>query len=431
VDHFHYSDGSLYCEEMEFEALAERFGTPTYVYSTRTLLGHFAALRRAFAPLDPLICYAVKTSGNIHLLRLLQECGAGADVVSGGELHRALTAGVPADRVVFAGVGKSTDELREAVAAGIHCVNVESEQELTVLAEVARHAGREIRAAVRVNPDVAGHGTPLKTTTGTRGGKFGIDLDRVPALFDRHGARHPVQLTGLHAHLGSPIYDPAPYVTAITRLLELRDKLEAAGHRIRSINIGGGFAAAYETGTAPGWDRYAEAIVPLLAPFVAAGGEVVIEPGRSIAANAGVLLTEVRYVKDAGDHRVVVVDAGMNNLIRAALYDSFHFIWPVRPHGGLVPPGRAVQLGLPGLQPYDLVGPVCESTDYLARGRHLPRLARGDRLAIFGAGAYGMAMASQYNAIPRPPEVLVDGDRATLIRRRETYADLIAAELDL
>jgi diaminopimelate decarboxylase len=431
VDRFCYHEGVLHCEEVSVEAIAERHGTPTYIYSRATFRGHLASLMEAFAPLDPLVCYAVKTCSNIHLLGELGECGGGADVVSGGELHRALTAGIPADRVVFAGVGKSETELREAIEAGIRCVNVESGSELETVGRLAAGLDRSVRAAIRVNPDVAGYGTPQKTTTGIRGSKFGVDIDRVSALFDRSIHLAHVRLDGLHIHLGSPIYSPAPYVRALGRILELVEKLRANGHEIASINIGGGFAAAYETGLAPSWDDYAAAIIPVLKSFAAAGGQVIMEPGRSIAANAGVLLTRVRYIKDAGDHRVAIVDTGMNNLIRAALYDSFHFIWPVRPHDALVPPSRSGRVELTGLRSYDIAGPICESTDYLARERELPPLTEGDLVCIFGAGAYGMAMASQYNSVPRPAEILVDADAVRTIRRRETYADLIEEELNL
>jgi diaminopimelate decarboxylase len=429
VDHFHYRDGQLHCEDVSLDELADRFGTPCYVYSRHTLEDHLAELTKAFSALEPLIAYAVKTCGNIHLIRLLGEQGAGADVVSGGELYRARTAGIPPERIVFAGVGKTGVELGEAVDAGIRSVNVESEAELEALAAIAAARGARVRVAVRVNPDEGGAGTPLATTTGMRGSKFGIDRERVPDVFARAAQLPSVAMDGLHMHIGSPIYEPGPYVRGIAKMLDLVKELSAAGHEIRSINIGGGFAAAYETDSALAWTEYADAVVPLLAPFREGGGEIVLEPGRSIAANAGVMLAGVHYLKQAGDHRVAVVDAGMHNLIRAALYDSFHFMWPTRPRDGAIPPQRSSGVSLPGLVPYDVVGPVCESTDYLARARALPELTGGDRLCIFGAGAYGMAMASQYNAIPRPAEVLVDGSEATVIRRRETYADLIAAEL--
>ncbi|MGW4894392.1 diaminopimelate decarboxylase [Kitasatospora sp. NPDC004240] len=429
MDRFGYRDGELHCEEVGLAQIAAEYGTPTYVYSRDTLRTHLADLTEAFAELDPMVCYAVKTCSNLRLLAELGAGGAGADVVSGGELFRALTAGIPAERIVFAGVGKSEQELREAVEAGIGCVNIESDSELELLARVADDLGREVRAAIRVNPDVAGHGTPAKTTTGTKGGKFGVDIERVPGLFARAASLRHVRLVGLHVHLGSPIYSPDPYVQALTRIVELAEKLRADGHEVELINMGGGFAADYETGHAPTWPAYAEAIVPVLRPFVADGGRVVMEPGRSIAANAGVLVTRVRYLKDAGEHRLAIVDAGMNNLIRAALYDSFHFMWPVRPDGGLVPARREGQVTMDGLTRYDVAGPICESTDYLARGRDLPSLGEGDLLCIFGAGAYGMAMASQYNSSLRPAEVLVDGGEARLIRRRDTYADLVEAEL--
>jgi diaminopimelate decarboxylase len=431
VDGFHYDNGVLHCEDVSLQDLAAEYGTPVYVYSRKTFRDHLAAVARAFAPLDPLICYALKTCGNTHILRDLGEAGAGVDVVSGGELYRALVAGIPAERVVFAGVGKSERELREAIEAGIACINVESESELELLDRLTAELGRKVRAAIRVNPDVAGHLTPQKTTTGVRGSKFGVDIERVAALFDRSIDFTHVELAGLHIHLGSPIYSPQPYVRALRKIVDLVDELRARGHTIATINIGGGFAAEYETGVAPSLDDYAGAIVPILKPFVDGGGRVLMEPGRAIAANAGVLLTQVRYIKNAGEFRVAVVDAGMSTLIRAVLYDAFQFIWPVEPADALVPPHRAAQLELPGLVRYDIAGPICESTDYLARGRELPELAEGSLLCIFGAGAYGMVMASQYNAVPRPPEVLVDQDDTRLIRRRETYADLVEAEVSL
>jgi diaminopimelate decarboxylase len=428
VDGFQYRNGVLHCDDMSLTELAAEYGTPSYVYSRKTFRDHLAAFVRAFDQLEPLICYAVKTCGNIHILRDLGQAGAGADVVSGGELYRALVAGIPPERVVFAGVGKSETELREAIEAGIACINVESESELKLLDRLTTDLGRTVHAAIRVNPDVAGHKTPEKTTTGVRGSKFGVDIERVAALFDRSVDFKHVELTGLHIHLGSPIYSPEPYVGALRKIVALIERLRARGHRIAMINMGGGFAAQYETDVAPSLDDYAAAIVPILKPFVDDGGRVVMEPGRAIAANAGVLLTQVRYIKSAGTFCVAVVDAGMSTLIRAMLYDAFQFIWPVEPVGGLVPPRRAERLEMLGLRRYDIAGPICESTDYLARERELPELVEGSLLCVFGAGAYGMAMASQYNSTPRPPEVLVDQDETRLIRRRETYADLIDAE---
>ncbi|MFB7511950.1 MULTISPECIES: diaminopimelate decarboxylase [unclassified Streptomyces] len=431
MDSFTYENGSLRCEGVDLQDVAAEYGTPTYVYSRSTLATHLADLSAAFADLDPLVCYAVKTCSNLHLLSELASGGAGADVVSGGELHRAIAAGIPPERIVFAGVGKSQEELEEAVAHNIGCINVESESELELLARVVAKAGRPQNVAVRVNPDVEGHNTPEKTTTGTRGSKFGVDLERVADIFARAAELPHLRLTGLHVHLGSPIHSPEPYVRALTRILALEAELRAAGHTVELINMGGGFAAAYETGSAPGWKDYAEAIVPVLRPFVEAGGRVVMEPGRSIAANAGILLTRVRYLKQAGDRTVAIVDAGMNNLIRAAFYDAFHFMWPVRPADGVIPPARTESLRLDGSVTYDVAGPICESSDYLARDRALPALREGDLIAVFGAGAYGMTMASQYNSSLRPAEVLVEGFDSRLIRRRDTYEDLVAAELGL
>jgi diaminopimelate decarboxylase len=431
VDRIRYADGALRCEDVPMGEIADRFGTPVYVYSRGTFADHLEGLVKAFRRLNPVVCFAVKACGNVHVLRMLAELGAGADVVSGGELYRARTAGVPAQRIVFAGVGKSEAELREAVDGGIRSINVESEAELDALAGLAASRGRTVRAAVRVNPDVGGLNTPAKTTTGIRGSKFGVDIERVFGMFDRAASAPSLALDGLHVHLGSPVYGPAPYVAALEKLVPLADELTRAGRPVRSINIGGGFAAAYESEGALPWQAYADEIVPLLAPFAAAGGEVVLEPGRSVAANAGVLLTRVRWLKQAGDRTVAVLDAGMSQLMRVAMYDSFHFVWPVAPGHAFVPPSRTMRLDLPGLVPYDLAGPICESSDYLARNRHLPPLRPDDVLAIFGSGAYGMTMASQYNAIPRAAEVLVDGGTARLVRRRETYADLVAAELDV
>lgn len=429
MDYFRYCNGTLFGDEVRLEDVAEEYGTPCYVYSRQTLEGHLDSMVAAFGALDPQIRFAVKALSNIHVLRVLAERGAGADVVSGGELHRALLAGITPERIVFAGVGKSRDELRMAIDARIGAVNVESEGELHLLAEVATQLGRVVHASVRVNPDVAGYNTPDKTTTGTRGGKFGIDIERVVDVY-RLGAAMPfVELSGLHFHLGSPIYDPAPYRLALQRILGLVDDLRNEGMEVTSINIGGGFAAEYENHTALSWQAFADVIVPLLRPFVAAGGRVLLEPGRSIAANAGVLLTRVLYVKQAGDTAVAVVDAGMSHLLRPAIYDAFHFVWPVTPDTGLVPPLRTRHSDLAGLTSWDIAGPICESSDYLARRRPLPQLAPGETLAVFTVGAYGMTMSSHYNSVPRPPEVLLEGATARLVRRRETYADLWSAEL--
>lgn len=457
MDHFRYQNGELVCEGVSATALADRYGTPLYVYSATTIREHVTRLRAAFAPLSPKICYAVKANGNLHLLRLLSSLGCGMDVVSLGELERAFVAGVGMDRIVFAGVGKGEDEIRAALSplhspmrnwrgadgrdAGfaerlatrgvVSCFNAESEQELEVIARVAEELGVTARAALRINPDVDAY-THAYTTTGKADNKFGVTIDRAIALFDRFGARsrsaRHLVLDGLHVHLGSPIYTTEPYVAAIRKLLILEHELRARGHEVRSVDIGGGFAADYETGKTPAYDAYAAAIVPLLLPLVERGVQIVMEPGRTIVANAGVLLTRVRYTKHNGGKHFVVCDAGMNALIRPALYEAFHFIWPARVSTELVPQERKSAMDMPGLNPVDVVGPICESGDFLAQARKLPRVDPGSLLCVFSAGAYGMSMASNYNDQPLPAEVLVEGDRASVIRERQTIVGILEAE---
>jgi diaminopimelate decarboxylase len=441
MDHFSYRDGRLFCEEVDLTALAARAGTPLYVYSRATLRLHYERLTEAFAPLRPLICYSVKSCSNLHVLRVLAELGCGMDVVSGGELHRTRLAGVPASKVLFAGVGKTDEEIHEALGAAPHgataspdaepigTFNIESEAEFQTIAAIARQLGVSTRAALRVNPDVDAK-THAYTTTGKAENKFGVDFRRAREFFERFG-RHPnLRLTGVHIHLGSPIYTTDPYVEGVERTLALIDELERAGFRIDTLDVGGGFAADYETGKALPAAEYARAIVPLLRERVERGLRIIIEPGRTISANAGVLLTRVQYVKHSGQKKFVVCDAGMQTLIRPALYGAFHFIWPATVADQHVPERRAEKPDLPGLEPADVVGPICESSDFLAKDRFLPPVARGDVLAVFAAGAYGISMASRYNSHPLPAEVLVDGARARIIRRRETYDDLVAHEME-
>ncbi|MEX5636005.1 diaminopimelate decarboxylase [Parafrankia sp. FMc2] len=429
MDEFSYRDGALWCDQTSLREVAEQFGTPTYVYSASTLVDHYVRFAKAFESIDPLICFSAKALSNVHLLRLLGEQGAGIDTVSGGELHRALAAGVDTERIVLAGVGKSADELRDAVRRDIRCINVESEEEVALLARIAREEGRRPRLAIRVNPDIAPDlRTPARTTTAVRGVKFGVDIERAAALFSSAAADGSLRPEGIHVHIGSPIFDPQVYAMALERVLALVAEIEAAGHPVTTINLGGGFPAEYSEGSAPGWDDFAEAICPRLEGFVGRGGQVIFEPGRTIAANAGVLLAAVRYRKQAGERQLIVIDAGMTHIVRAAMYDSYHFMWPVTPGIKMVPPSRD-QHSLDDLVTYDVVGPICESSDYLAKGRALPAMVAGDLIAIFSAGAYGMTMTSNYNSQLRPAEVLVEGDRARLIRRRETYDDLVALEL--
>lgn len=433
----------LHAEHIPASALADRFGTPTFVYSAGTIAEHVRRFADAFAPLDPLICYAVKACNNLAILRLLAGLGCGMDVVSGGELERAFLAGVPMNRVVFAGVGKSRAEIRAALdgrcspladhdhatARGpILAFNAESEQELELIEREAADLGVVARANLRVNPDVD-PSTHAYTTTGTLDTKFGVPLGHAPELFARFRASPSLRLEGLHIHLGSPIYSPDPYVAAIARLLDSVRQLDAQGTPVLSIDLGGGFGADYTTGRSPAAADFARAMIPPLLPLKDRGVRFTLEPGRTIIANAGVLLTRVLSTKDSGPKRFVVCDAGMNALIRPALYQAFHFIWPATTPATLCPTARTIDPGLDGLHTVDVVGPVCETGDFLARGRALPPIAPGDLLAVHTAGAYAMSMSSNYNDQPRPAEVLVDGDAATLIRPRETIADLVRLEL--
>lgn len=428
MDYFDYRDGQLHCEQVNLDDLAQRVGTPVYVYSRRTIEDHYDRIAQAFAELDPIICYSIKSCGNIHICKLLADRGSGMDVVSGGELFRATQAGTPMRKVVYAGVGKTDQEIRAALEAKVGWFNIESEAEFENIARIARQMGSTATAALRVNPDVADPKTHAKTTTGKKQTKFGVDLDRAIRFFEVYGHDPRVRLSAIHIHIGSPIYSPKPYVAAITKVLALVDQLKAQGIEITAFNMGGGFAADYETGQSPLASDYASEIVPLMRPFHEAGGQFMIEPGRTITANAGVLLVRVQYIKLAGAKKFVVVDSGMNHLARVALYDAHHFIWPTNVAPDHVPKERVLLPSNDGLERCDVVGPICETGDYFAVDRPMPPVARGDLLCVFSAGAYGMVMASNYNAMPRPPEVLISGQRAQIIRRRETYEDLIDAE---
>jgi diaminopimelate decarboxylase len=428
MDHFQFRETGLHAEDVPVHRIAESVGTPTYIYSRATLLEHLQRFQSAFAPLDPTICFAVKSCSNLAILNLLAEAGAGMDIVSGGELRRALTAGTDPSLCVYAGVGKTDEEINYALDSEIGLFNCESAPEFENIARLARARGTRARVALRVNPDVDPK-THRHTTTGVRSTKFGIDIEDAPAFFDRYAGETACDLCGLHAHIGSPVREVEPYVRSARRLLELVDLLGTRGHAITTLDLGGGFAADYETGEAPSARTYAEALVPLLAERVRNGLRIIMEPGRSIAANAGLLLARVQYVKIAGDRRFAIIDAGMHTLLRPSHYDAFHFTWPCSPKAKHhVPQSRRASLELEGLLKHDVVGPICETGDYIALDRALPPLERGDLLAVFGSGAYGMSMANRYNSMPLPAEVLVDGDAFHVIRRRETHEDLFSHE---
>ncbi len=427
MDHFAYRDRALHCEQVPMRLLAETYGTPLYVYSKATLLHHLRQIQTAFAAVQPLICYSIKTNGNLHVCRLMAENGSGFDVTSGGELFRALAAGGKGERIVFAGVGKTDKEFLYALEKDVFLFNVESEAELHALAAVAHSVGKSAAVALRVNPDLPPK-THVKTDTSVKGVKFGLDIDTVLDVARGVVGNPGVRIVGLHMHLGSPILSTQPYRDGIAKGAMLVEKLRAQGHPVSILNMGGGFGIHYRKQEAQPASAFAEVIVP---PVQKLGCRLVLEPGRFIVGNAGVLLSRVIYTKESGGKHFIIQDAAMNDLIRPTLYESFHRIWPVEPAGGLPAPPEDYEADIPNTLPQDVVGPVCESGDFLAKGRRLPAMQRGDLLATFSAGAYGMAMSSNYNARPRAAEVLVDGDSHRLIRRRETYEDLVRAEMEV
>ncbi len=427
MDHFRYRDRALYCEDVPVRQLAETYGTPLWVYSKATLLHHLAQLQKAFKTADPLICYSIKSNPNLTICRLMGEHGAGFDVTSGGELYRALKAGGRGERIVFAGTGKTDDELRAGLETNVFLFNVESEAELHNLAAVAKSLRKVAPVALRVNPDLPPK-THVKTDTSVKGAKFGLDIETI--LDVAHGVvgNPHVRVVGLHMHLGSPILSTAPYRDGAAKGLTLIEKLREMGHPISVLNMGGGFGIHYRKQEAQPAQAFAEVIVPAVQK---AGCRLVLEPGRFVVGNAGLLLSRVIYTKDSGGKHITIQDAAMNDLIRPTLYDSFHRIWPAEPRPGVPAPPDDYEAAIPGTVKQDIVGPVCESGDFLAKDRALPPLERGDLLATFSAGAYGMAMSSNYNGRPRAAEVLVDGGSHRLIRRRETYEDLVRPEIEV
>jgi len=429
MDSFSFRNGELYAEDLRVADIAAKAGTPCYVYSRATLEDHYDRLVEAFRAIDPLVCYSVKSCGNLGVLRVLAERGAGMDAVSGGELHRARAAGVPLSKCVYAGVGKTDREIREAILGGLGLFNCESEEEFENIARIARELKRETRVALRINPDVDPK-THRYTSTGKKETKFGVDLERARRFFETYGRDEYARLEGLHLHIGSPIYTVDPYREAMTKTAALVEELACGGFAIRSIDLGGGFGADYESAQSPPLKEYAEAIIPLAKPLFDKGVRFILEPGRTIVGNAGILVLSVLYTKTSGDKRFVICDAGMNALLRPSHYGSFHFIWPVAPGAEMTPARRTLDPKLPGTATQDVVGPLCETGDFLALDRVLPAsIKRGDLLAVFTAGAYGMSMASRYNSSPLPAEVLVSGATAQVVRARETFDALIEHEL--
>jgi diaminopimelate decarboxylase len=427
MDHFHYRNRKLFCDEVPVAELAQTYGTPLYVYSQKTLLHHLGQLQRAFAAVNPLICYSIKTNPNIHLARLMAEHGTGFDVTSGGELFRALRAGGAGPKIVFAGAGKTDSEITYGLDVGVLMFNVESEGELDALAELARGAGKVAQVALRVNPDLPPK-THVKTDTSVKGVKFGLDIDTVLEVAQKMAGHPHVKIVGLHMHLGSPILSAQPYQQGIEKGKVLIEMLRKQGHEIKYINMGGGFGIHYRKQEALPAEAFAQVIVPAVKQLDC---HLILEPGRFIVGNAGILVSRVIYTKDSGGKHFIIQDAAMNDLIRPTLYDSFHRVWPVAPTAGFPAPPEDYEAEIPGTMKSDVVGPVCESGDFLAKDRRLPPVARGDLLTTFSAGAYGMAMSSNYNGRPRAAEVLVDGSTSRLIRRRETFEDLVRQEIQV
>jgi diaminopimelate decarboxylase len=405
---FHQVKGALYCEQVPLSRIAEAAGTPVYVYSHRTLIGHLRKLQEAFRRVRPMICFSVKANGNLAILRLLVRGGAGLDIVSGGELYKAIRAGCPASRIVYASVGKSGQEIRDALRAGIFAFNVESAPELDAIDAAARAMRTVARVALRLNPDVEAH-THRYITTGIAESKFGIDPITVGRLFARHRDFRGVRFMGLHLHIGSQITRARPFVEAIRRAGAVIAKGRRAGAPLEWLNLGGGLGIIYKDERPQTPEQFARAVLPHIEALRV---RLILEPGRFIVGNAGALITRVLYVKRARGKRFAVVDAGMNDLVRPALYGAYHEVIP------------AVPVGSNGQSRYDVVGPVCESADVLAKNRRLGALESGHLLAVLGAGAYGSTMASNYNGRLRPAEVLVRGSKWALIRTRETMRDL-------
>jgi diaminopimelate decarboxylase len=424
MDYFNYKNGTLFAENADVGRIAAEVGTPVYIYSKATFRDHLRKIEKAYSQLDATVCYSVKACANINILKFMAEAGSGFDIVSGGELHRVLQAGAEPAKVVYAGVGKTDREILEALEAGIGYFNIESEAEMENLIRLAKGKNVQPKVALRVNPNVDPK-THIYTTTGKKETKFGVDIERARKVFSNYGKNEALKLCAIHIHLGSAGRTVKPYVEAIKKVLALIDQLRADGFVIEAVDIGGGYGADYVSGTAPTAADYADAIVPLLK---GKNLKVILEPGASIAANAAILVTRVLYLKTGGAKKFVIVDAGMNDLIRPPLYDAFHFIWPVNVNERFVPHRRDRDSQLDGTEVVDVVGPICESADFFAKDRALPPVKRGDLLSIFTAGAYGFSMASNYNARGRAAEVLVDDKKFSVIRKRETYEDLTALE---
>ncbi|MBW1975116.1 MAG: diaminopimelate decarboxylase [Deltaproteobacteria bacterium] len=412
MHHFFYKDGELFCEDVSLKKIASEVGTPCYIYSHATLTHHFRVFDGSFDAVPHIICFAVKANSNIGVLHVLGKLGAGADIVSGGELYRARKAGIPADRIVYSGVGKTIEEIDYALGEGILMFNIESSQELKVINERAGALGTKAPIAIRVNPDVDPRTHPY-ISTGMKKNKFGIDVDLALEEYRRAMELEHVEIVGVDCHIGSQLTELPPFVDALRRLKVLIERLHDIGISIRYLDLGGGLGIPYSDEKPPHPSEYAEALLHELkgVPYT-----LIFEPGRVIAGNAGILLTRILYIKETPLKKFLIVDAAMNDLIRPSLYGAYHHIQPVEIDGSR------------GEEIVDIVGPICETSDFLARDRKLQKCNSGEYLAVMSAGAYGFTMSSNYNSRPRAAEVLVKGDKYEVVRQRESWEDLVRLE---
>jgi diaminopimelate decarboxylase len=410
---FNYREGELFCEDMPISRIAETAGTPFYLYSKNTLLRHYSRFESSLAGIDHLICFAFKANASLAILKVLADAGSGADVVSGGELFRALRVGIPPHKIVFNGNAKTEQELRAALDCGVLMFNIDSESELNLLSRLAREMGRTARVALRVNPDIDPRTHPY-ISTGLKENKFGVAIEHAIEFYKQAADMPNIEVVGIHKHIGSQIVELSPFVESLERVIGLVAELNNLGLGLRFVDMGGGIGITYDNEEPPSFEEYVSAVRPLIKD---SGCTLIVEPGRVIVGNAGILVTRVLHVKTTGSKKFVVVDAAMNDLIRPSIYGAFHRIIPVKYRDDTARTMVA-----------DVVGGICESADFFARGRELPELEPGELIAIMSAGAYGSTMSSNYNSRPLIAEVMVDGTQLKVIRRRQTFEEMVELE---
>ncbi|MEI7904977.1 MAG: diaminopimelate decarboxylase [Candidatus Firestonebacteria bacterium] len=411
MHYFYTKDKYLYCEGLKVADITVKYGTPLYLYSHRTISEHFTKIDDAFSAVPHLICYALKANSNLAIVKTLQKLGAGADIVSGGELYKALKAGIPAKKIVYAGVGKTEAEIEYALSKDILMFNIESVPEAEMISKVAGRLRETADIALRINPDVDAK-THHYITTGKKENKFGLNINLARKLFLKINGFKNLNVVGVHIHIGSQITTSGPYVKAIKKVIKLIGELRSDGIIIKSLNIGGGLGIVYKDENPSTPKKFAEKILPLIKPL---GIRIIMEPGRFIVGNAGILVARVSYIKKGENKKFIILDAGMNDLIRPSLYDAYHKILPVTP--------------VKGSSKADIVGPICESGDFFGKGRVVSNMKPGDYIAVMSAGAYGFSMASNYNARRRPVEVMVKGKKSFLVKKRESFEDLVRGEI--